>query len=218
MAQRRAQRAGWNHREILRPPLPPACKRGVVLGGTLDGDPPGGGSWPEGGTERRRVRTCVRMKALKKTNKSQHDEKRESLVISRIVRKTRGLGLGRLVFVGVCLVGTPGFEPGVTPRPGGLNTDNTTPSRSQAVQWPLVSCVSLRVRVPSAPPIHVSQRRSWESQNAALPLSAQRLRARLARSRIDASIDRPRSRTKTRTPPTAATTARSPPRAARSAP
>jgi hypothetical protein len=30
----------------------------------------------------------------------------------RNVRKRRGLALGRLVFVSVCLVGTPGFEPG----------------------------------------------------------------------------------------------------------
>jgi hypothetical protein len=52
------------------------------------------------------------MQTLKKTNKSQHDEKCESLVISRNVRKTRGLAFDRLVFVGVCLVGTPGFEPG----------------------------------------------------------------------------------------------------------
>ncbi len=59
----------------------------------------------------RRVRKCVRMRILKKPNKTQHDEKREPLIISQNVRKRRGLAPGRLVFVGVCLVGTPGFEP-----------------------------------------------------------------------------------------------------------
>ena len=37
------------------------------------------------------VRTCVRMRTLKKPNKTQHDEKRDSLVISGNVRKQRGL-------------------------------------------------------------------------------------------------------------------------------
>src|SRR5258708_28396613 len=56
------------------------------------------------------VRTCVRLRTLKKTNKSQHDEKCEPLAISRNVRKTRGLPFGRLVFVGACLVGAPRFS------------------------------------------------------------------------------------------------------------
>jgi hypothetical protein len=73
-------------------------------------------TWPNGpeipgeGTPSR-VRTCVRLRTLRNTNKNQHGEKCEPHVISRNVRKTRGLAFGRLVFVGVCLVGTPGFEP-----------------------------------------------------------------------------------------------------------
>ena len=54
------------------------------------------------------------MKTLKKPNKTQHDEKRDSLAISRNVRKQRGLAFGRLDFARFLLVGTPGFEPGVT--------------------------------------------------------------------------------------------------------
>jgi len=125
------------------------------------------------------------MRTLKKTNKSQHDEKREPLVISRNVRKQRGLAPGRLVFVGVCLVGTPGFEPGA-PIPAGTrgrssssgpslalgvgraNTDKDTASRTQPIHQSLVSCVSLRVRVPSAPPIPVNPRSPSNGRRAFL--------------------------------------------------
>jgi hypothetical protein len=66
------------------------------------------------------------MRTLKKPNKTQHDEKREPLVISRNVRKPRGLAFHQLVFVGICVVGTPGFEPGVRPHSAVEVVQNST--------------------------------------------------------------------------------------------
>jgi hypothetical protein len=77
-----------------------SSSRGMVLG-----EPPG-----RRPTRRRRkalarrVRTCVRMRTLKKTNKSQRDEKCEPLAISRNVRKQRGLASGKVGFCR-CLFG-----------------------------------------------------------------------------------------------------------------